>query len=662
MACRCGCGHHEEKSCKHDHHAHTEEKVHNHGQEHACSCEEEHEHGCGCGHEHHHGQGTAWKEAAVLAAAVVLFVISLFTDEKWDIWLLAAAAVISGYETFADAVKSLLKLKLDETILMTIAVIAAFFLGEYGEGAMVAILFKLGEMAEDLAVSKSRRSIRALLDIRPEKAVLSENGELREVDAESVTVGSEIVVRAGDRVPLDAVVLQGSCDADCSALTGESELRQIGEGDEVLSGMIVTGGSLRCRTIRSFEDSASSKIIEIAENAHENKGTAEKLITRFAKVYTPIVMVLAILLAVLPPLFSAGDFETWIYRALVFLVASCPCALVISIPLTFFSGVGRCSRAGLLLKGSKFIEVLAKADSIAFDKTGTLTSGEHRVSDVVAAEGVSREEVLRLAAVAESFSSHPIAKAIMKEAGAIDTSGAAEVLEKPGVGIEALIEGRKIFCGGARMLEANGLSTEGFPESGIYVAADGRLIGCIVTEDVMRSNAGEILEKLSHAGLKRIIMLTGDGEKKAAATAKKVGIREVYHGLLPEQKVERMRKLRDESRASIYVGDGINDAPVLAAADIGIAIGGGSDAAIEAADAALLAGNLSPLPEAIWIARRAKLVAYTNIVFALAVKAAVLILGALGYAPMWAAIFADVGVMALSVLNAATVLIYRRKK
>ncbi|MBQ2755387.1 MAG: cadmium-translocating P-type ATPase [Oscillospiraceae bacterium] len=640
--CGCGCGGEEKKNCGHEH-DHNHKNDHNHG------------------HDHDHGGGIELKEVVLLLVSAVLFVVSFLVPDGVSRWVLIAAAAVSGYETVIEAAKSIVKLELDETVLMTIAVIAAFFLGEYSEAAMVAILFKLGEMAEELAVSKSRRSIKALLDIRPEKAVLVKNGEFCEVDAGTVAVGSEIIVRTGDRVPLDAVVLEGSCDADCSALTGESEPRQIGAGDEVLSGMIVIGGSLRCRTTRKFEDSASSKIIEIAEKAQENKGTAEKLISKFAKIYTPLVMALAVLLAVLPPLFALGEFETWIYRALVFLVASCPCALVISIPLTFFSGVGRCSRAGLLLKGSKFINVLAVADSIAFDKTGTLTSGEHRVSAVFAADGRTEAEVIQLAAAVESFSSHPIAKAIIKAADGADTSGIEKVKELPGVGVMAEADGKEILCGGAKMLAASALSAEGLPQNGIYVAENGRVIGCIVTEDVLRSDAKDIICRLRSIGMKRIIMLTGDTSEKAKTTAKSMGITEVFSGLFPAEKVEKVEKLKTTGKGVIYVGDGINDAPVLAAADVGIAVGGGSDAAIEAADAALLAGSLSPLSEAILIARRARLVAYTNIVFALSVKALVLILGALGYAPMWAAIFADVGVMALSVLNAATVLVYRKK-
>ncbi len=625
-----------------------------------CGCCEHHEHEHEShdhdGHEHEHGIEAP--DIVALAISLILVVISLFTDNNIDLWLLIAAALISGYETMIEAFRNLIKLRLDETILMTVAVVAAFFLGKYGEAAMVAILFKMGEMAEEIAVSRSRRSIRSLLDIRPETAVVVENGATREVSARSVEIGTEIVVRAGDRVPLDAVITEGSCDADCSALTGESEPRALGEGDEALSGMIIIGGAVRCKTIRTFEDSATSRIIEIAEHAPESKGAAEKLITRFARIYTPTVMILAVLLAVVPTVFFRQELQTWLYRALVFLVASCPCALVISVPLTYFAGVGRCSRAGLLLKGSRFIDVLAKADCAAFDKTGTLTSGEHRVSRVIAADGVDSGELLRLAAIAESFSAHPIARAIVRAAGEVDASGASNVRELPGIGVEADIDGAHILCGGARMLREKGIPAGDFDESGIYLVKDGALAGCIVTEDVPRAEAKAVVSELRALGMKHVVMLTGDERRKAEITAKLAGIGEVRAELMPEDKVKCVEEL-EKSGCCVYVGDGINDAPVLATADVGVAIGGGSGAAVESADAAMLTGDLSPLPEAIRIARRTRLTANVNIVFALAVKAAVLLLGALGIAPMWLAMFADVGVMAILVLNASTVLIYR---
>ena len=460
-------------------------------------------------------------------------------------------------------------------------------------------------------------------------------------------------------MPLDAVITEGGCDADCSALTGESEPRALGEGDEVLSGMIVLGGAVRCKTLRSFNDSATSKIIEIAEHAPESKGAAEKLITRFARVYTPAVMIMAVLLAAVPVLFFGQELSTWVYRALVFLVASCPCALVISVPLTYFAGVGRCSKAGLLLKGSRFIDTLAKADCAAFDKTGTLTSGEHRVAKVVAANGADEGEVLRLAAIAESFSSHPIAKAIVKAAGEVDTDCASGVRELPGIGVEADIDGAHILCGGVRMLRENGIPSGSFGGGGVYVVKDGALAGCIITEDVLRKEAASVVSELRTLGMKHVVMLTGDERRKAEATAKLAGISEVRPELMPEDKVSCLEEL-EKNGSCVYVGDGINDAPVLATADVGIAIGGGSGAAVESADAAMLTGDLSPLPEAIRIARRTRLTAHVNIAFALAVKAAVLILGAVGIAPMWLAMFADVGVMAIAVLNASTVLLYRR--
>ena len=566
----------------------------------------------------------------------------------------AAAAVIAGYSVFWDGFQNLIKLNFTENVLMSIAVITAFCMGEFGEAAAVAILFYLGEMAEGVAEQRSRRSITALTEMRPDTARVLRDGKEVTVDPADVQVGETVIVNPYERIPLDGVITEGASYIDNAALTGESVPVEVSAGDGVLSGGVNGSAKLTLRVTAAFADSTASRILRMIEESSARKGSAEKLIRRFARVYTPIVLVLAILVAVLPPLFGLGDFSVWLYRALTMLVASCPCALVISVPLGFFAGIGVESKAGMLIKGGKYLEALAKTEAFILDKTGTVTTGVLTVSAVWAADGYSEEDVLKLAAAAEARSVHPVAKAILSAAGEVPAAEAIE--EIAGHGIRAEVAGRTVLVGRKNFLAENGADVSRLPACTVAVAEAGRCVGAITLADTVKADSAEAVKALKDMGIGQIVMLTGDNEQAAQAVAAQVGITDHRAGLLPQDKaavVEKMPGVR------VFVGDGVNDAPVLAAADCGIAVGLGSQAAIETADAVLSAGNLSLLPKAIRLAKRCMGVIYFNIVFALAVKAAVLICTPLGFVPMWMGVFADVGVMALTVLNTLRILRFK---
>ena len=656
-ACSCGHdhGHSHETSCScgHDH-------SHSHGS--ACSCGHDHGDGCGCGHDHGHHEETTLQKVTFLAALVVGALSFVPALAPVSPYLLVASTLLAGWQMFLSGLRGLAHFRLDELSLMVIAVVAACVLGEFQEGAMVTILFRIGEMLEAKAVSRSRGAIEALTAIQPQYANLVEaDGTLRRVSPQEVPLGSRIVIKAGERVPLDGIIEDGSAVLDASAITGESLPQELGVGDQVLSGMINTTGAPVCRTTSTFADSTASRILQMVEEASSRKGRTEKFITRFAAVYTPIVVAVAVLLAVLPPLLTGASWSEYISRSLIFLVASCPCALVISVPLSFFAGMGAASRTGVLIKGSRYLELLAKTDRIAFDKTGTLTSGKPSVSEMICAPGFSREEILSMARAAESRSNHPAAQAVLDFCGEGPSELAVEDYEEEaGYGVRLQLNGRPVACGSARLMEKLGISVEEFPASNLYLAIDGRAAAAFQLYDRPREDSAQALAQLRKLGVRKLAMFTGDEPAAAQRTAKEVGVDLCFSHLLPGDKVARLLELRQGSRSTAFVGDGINDAPVLAEADIGIAMGLGSQAAMEAADVVLVSDKLSSLPRAVRTARRAMNTARFNVVFALAIKLGVLLLGALGMAQMWMAVFADVGVTVITVLNSTRMLLSRR--
>ena len=557
----------------------------------------------------------------------------------------------------------------DECFLMAVATVGAFALGDYVEGCAVILFYQIGELFQSVAVGKSRQSISSLMDIRPDYAnVEDEDGKLEQVDPDDVEVGTVIVVQPGERVPIDGVIVEGTSALNTAALTGESLPRDVQTGDEVISGCVNMTGLLKVRTSKEFGESTVSKILDLVENSSMKKARAENFITRFARVYTPAVCYGALALAFLPPIVlllmgQPARFGDWIYRALTFLVISCPCALVISIPLSFFGGIGGASACGILVKGSTYLEELARTGVVVFDKTGTLTQGTFKVTGVHPADGITDEQLVEAAALAESWSKHPISLSIKAAYGKeIDTSRVTDVEELGGHGVTAKVDGKPVAAGNARLMERLGLSAPAVSETGtiVHVAIDGRYAGCLLIADVVKPHSAEAIRALKAAGVRKTVMLTGDAEPVAKAVSVQLGLDEYHAGLLPGDKVDQIETLiaAKKSKENLaFVSDGINDAPVLSRADVGIAMGAlGSDAAIEAADVVLMDDDPAKIALAMRIARRTLRIVYENIVFALAVKFACLLLGAIGMASMWTAIFADVGVMVIAVLNATRAL------
>ncbi|MDE6606845.1 MAG: cadmium-translocating P-type ATPase [Lachnospiraceae bacterium] len=579
---------------------------------------------------------------------------------------LAAYAIIGG-DVVKNAVKNIGHGQIfDENFLMVIATVGAFFVGDYPEAVAVMLFYQVGECFQSYAVNKSRKSIAALMDIRPDYANVLRDGEEKEVDPDEVAVGETIVIKPGERIPLDGTVLTGSSALDTMALTGESLPRDVETGDEVISGCINLSGVLEVKVNKEFGQSTVAKILDLVENASSKKAESENFITKFAKYYTPIVVFCALALAVIPPLILSGGWSTWIYRALTFLVISCPCALVISIPLSFFGGLGGSSKAGILIKGSNYLEALADAEIVVMDKTGTLTKGNFAVAKILTEGGVSKEEILELAAYAESYSTHPISVSLIKayqDAGkelAKERLGTVE--EIAGHGVKAVVDGSTVLAGNEKLMEREQVSIgtkqreEAVTGTLVHVAKDGRYLGAAVIADEMKPDAKEAVAGMKAMGIKQIVMLTGDRKEVAEHVAGQLGITTVYAGLLPGDKVDRVEELftqKSEKGKLIFVGDGINDAPVLARADIGIAMGGlGSDAAIEAADVVIMTDEPSKIAKAMKISGKTLRIVKENIVFAIGVKILVLLLAALGMANMWAAVFADVGVAVIAILNA----------
>ncbi len=571
-----------------------------------------------------------------------------------------AAYIVIGGDVVKKAVKNIGHGQIfDENFLMTVATAGAFLVGEYAEAVAVMLFYQVGECFQSYAVNKSRKSIAGLMDIRPDYANVIRNGETVEVGPEEVSIGEVILIKPGERIPLDGMVIKGASSLDTMALTGESLPRDIGEGENVISGCVNLSGVLEVKVSKNFGESTVTKILDLVENAGSKKSEAEHFITKFARYYTPVVVGLALLLALIPPLVTGGGWPDWIYRALSFLVISCPCALVISIPLSFFGGLGGASREGVLIKGSNYLEALAGGEIIVMDKTGTLTKGVFAVNKLMPAEGISKSVLLETAAYAESFSNHPISKSLIQAYGKeVDSARLKDVEEEAGHGICAVLDGRRILAGNGRLMESHGIKAAKTEEIGtiVHVAREKEYLGYIVIADVVKEDAAAAVAGLKAAGMKRIAMLTGDRRKTAECIAEELGIQEVYAELLPGDKVDRVEEMlasKSEKGKLIFVGDGINDAPVLARADIGIAMGGiGSDAAIEAADVVIMTDEPSKIAKAVQISRKTLAIVKQNIVFAIGVKVLVLLLAAMGMASMWAAVFADVGVAVIAILNA----------
>ena len=657
--------HHEHECCSHEQEHHHEHDHHHH------------EHECG-EHEHHHHEGGLKQQIIRIAVTVVLLVAAVIIEKKCDLptWQLLLIYLVSyliiGFDTLKEATEGLAHGEaFNEHFLMSIATIGALCIGflpgaetQFPEAVFVMLFFQVGELFEGYAEGKSRESIAHLMDIRPDVAHVEHNDKLEDISPENVAVGETIVIRPGEKVPLDGIVIEGNTALNTVALTGESLPRDIAEGDEVISGCVNISGVVKVRTTKSFGESTVSKIIDLVENATESKSKSETFITRFARIYTPVVVFAAIALALLPPLFSGdftGTFATWLYRALMFLVVSCPCALVISVPLTFFGGIGGASRKGILIKGANYMDVLAKVGTVVFDKTGTLTHGQFAVT-AVHPEKCDERHLLHLAAHVEHYSTHPIGAALRDAFPDEATDGCklSDVEEIAGQGIKAKVENWTVCVGNTKMMDAIGAQWHDCEHIGtiIHVAIDGEYAGHIVINDKLKEDSSVAIQALKSLGVSRTVMLTGDRKEVGEDVAQKLGLSEYHAELLPADKVAYVDELLNSQLSTLnsklaFVGDGINDAPVLARADVGIAMGGlGSDAAIEAADVVLMDDKPSKIALAIRIARRTLRIAKQNVWFAIGVKVAVLVLAAFGIATMWMAVFADVGVTVLAVLNA----------
>ena len=632
----------EDAAEKHEHEHHDHDHDHEHGHDHG------HEHG---------GEEADGKTLLIrVAVAVALLIAGLLLGESWfRVVLMLAAYLIAGYDVLLRALRNIGRGEIfDENFLMSVASVGSLLMGEYPEAIAVMALYQVGEYLQDRAVDRSRESITKLMDIRPDYANLLENGDARRVSPEEVTVGSLILVKPGEKIPLDGEIIEGTSSLNTTALTGESLPRDVKPGDSVLSGCVNLSGVLTVRVTAAYGESTVARILTLVEQSGESKASTERFITRFARIYTPVVCLAAVLLAVIPGLLT-GDWTTWIHRALTFLVISCPCALIISVPLTFFSGIGHASRQGVLVKGANHLETLAELDTVVFDKTGTLTRGVFSVAEARPV-GMTRDELIELAALAECYSDHPISRSLLEAHGKpIDHDRVTDVESLTGRGIRATVDGKVVHAGSDRLMKDIGVDAPACTEIGtiVHLAVDGSYAGCVIIADTLKDGTKQAIADLKAAGVKRLVMLTGDRQAVAEDIARKIGLTDVRAQLLPGDKVEALEKLLGDTHKVAFVGDGINDAPVLRRADLGIAMGGiGSDAAIEAADMVLMDDDPRGLSRAIRLARRTLSIARQNIIFALAVKAIVLVLGALGIASMWLAVFADVGVCMLAILNA----------
>ncbi len=620
---------------------------------------------CGCSHDHHHGESKAVLIAILVSGGLFagghILCRLLSLPLPWEALWMGAAAVALGPLILPAAWRELKGFQLGENMLLVIAGAAAFAIGEWTEGALVLLLFTLGQWLEEWAMDRSRTSIAALAAVTPDTArLVGTGGAVTVMAADRVAVGDILQILPHDRVPVDGQVLTGESAVDAAALTGESAPRYVSVGDVLLSGSVNGNGTLTMRATAVAEESAAVRILRLVEESAARKGQAERFITRFARVYTPVVVLLGLLVAVVPPLFGGG-WTTWIHRALVFLVSSCPCALVLSVPLCFTVGMAVAARQGVLLKGGRYIEMLARARAVAFDKTGTLTTDSLAVEEVLTVPGVTREQALSLAAALEQGSSHPAGRALCAAAAAA-AGEIADLQEKPGLGITARWQGNAVACGGRRLMERLGVSVDDFPPASAYLVQEGRAVAAFTMSACLQEGAREVVASLRKLGVQRLVMLTGDRQAPAQTVAQAVGLSdEVYGDLTAAEKLSHVQALQGAGYATAFVGDGINDAPVLAAADVGLSMGLGSPAALETADGVLVEGGLSRLPGAIRLCRRVVGTVGANVVFALAVKLAVLVLAVTVGAPMWLAMFADVGVMLLSVANALRLLLIKTR-
>lgn len=613
---------------------------------------------CGA-HDHEEKEENLKAEVVKLVIALIIFATAFFkvVPEKIATWLFVVAYILSGYEVLLKSIKNIFRGEVfDENFLMSIATLGAFAINKPGEAAAVMIFYNVGELFEDYAVGKSKKSIIQLMNIKPKIANLKKGNEIKVVEPEELKVGDIIVVKAGEKIPVDGVIVNGETTINTSALTGESVPRKVKVDDEVLAGCINESDVIEVKVTKEFKDTAINEIIELVKNSNKTKSKTELFITKFAKVYTPIVVVLALILAFVPPIFVGfQNLGEWVKRALVFLVTSCPCAIVLSVPLGYFAGIGKAGKEGVLIKGSNYLDVLTKANTMVLDKTGTITKGNFEVSKIVLAEEIGEEELLEIAAVAESMSNHPIAKSIISKVNKkISQEEIEEYKEIAGMGIKAKYHGDEIVAGNAKLLEKEEIKYYPCNEIGaiVYVAKNKKYLGAIVISDTVKPDSKEAIEGFKKNGINKICMLTGDNKEIAENIAKQVGIEEVHYNLLPGEKVKELQKIKNEQNVVIAIGDGINDSPVLAEADIGASMGlNGQDLAIETSDIVIMDGKLSSFNKAINVSKRTKKIIMQNIYFALGIKAIVLVLGAFGISTMWEAVFADVGVTFITVLN-----------
>lgn len=614
-------------------------------------------------HEHEEKEENLKAEVIKLVIALIIFAIAFFkiVPEKIATWLFVVAYILSGYEVLLKSIKNIFRGEVfDENFLMSIATLGAFAISKPGEAAAVMIFYNVGELFEDYAVGKSKKSIIQLMNIKPKIANLKKGSEIKVVEPEELKVGDIIIVKAGEKIPVDGVIVNGETTINTSALTGESVPRKVKVDDEVLAGCINESDVIEVKVTKEFKDTAINEIIELVKNSNKTKSKTELFITKFAKVYTPIVVVLALILAFVPPIFVGfQNLGEWVKRALVFLVTSCPCAIVLSVPLGYFAGIGKAGKEGVLIKGSNYLDVLTKANTMVLDKTGTITKGNFEVSKIVLAEEIGEEELLEIAAVAESMSNHPIAKSIISKVNKkISQEEIEEYKEIAGMGIKAKYHGDEIVAGNAKLLEKEEIKYYPCNEIGaiVYVAKNKKYLGAIIISDTVKPDSKEAIEGFKKNGINKICMLTGDNKEIAENIAKQVGIEEVHCNLLPGEKVKELQKIKNEQNVVIAIGDGINDSPVLAEADIGASMGlNGQDLAIETSDIVIMDGKLSSFNKAINVSKRTKKIIMQNIYFALGIKAIVLVLGAFGISTMWEAVFADVGVTFITVLNSLRV-------
>ena len=617
---------------------------------------------CGA-HDHEEKEENLKAEVVKIVIALIIFATAFFkvVPGKIATWLFVAAYILSGYEVLLKSIKNIFRGEVfDENFLMSIATLGAFAINKPGEAAAVMIFYNVGELFEDYAVGKSKKSIIQLMNIKPKIANLKKGNEIKVVEPEELKVGDIIVVKAGEKIPVDGVIVNGETTINTSALTGESVPRKVKVDDEVLAGCINESNVIEVKVTKEFKDTAINEIIELVKNSNKAKSKTELFITRFAKVYTPIVVVLALILAFVPPIFVGfQNLGEWVKRALVFLVTSCPCAIVLSVPLGYFAGIGKAGKEGVLIKGSNYLDVLTKANTMVLDKTGTITKGNFEVSKIVLAEEIGEEELLEIAAVAESMSNHPIAKSIISKVNKkISQEEIEEYKEIAGMGIKAKYHGDEIVVGNAKLLEKEEIKYYPCNEIGaiVYVAKNKKYLGAIVISDTVKPDSKEAIEGFKKNGINKICMLTGDNKEIAENIAKQVGIEEVHYNLLPGEKVKELQKIKNEQNVVIAIGDGINDSPVLAEADIGASMGlNGQDLAIETSDIVIMDGKLSSFNKAINVSKRTKKIIMQNIYFALGIKAIVLVFGAFGISTMWEAVFADVGVTFITVLNSLRV-------